>query len=322
MNRIILVLITGLLSLSTGTFADNVSVDSKGNISIGVLNINGNFEVTGELGKYAIVGYSMSTAAGVYGINIPGNNYGVLGDDQYGVYGSASGADGIGVYGMALYSGSAMNYGGYFEASGIYGYGVFGIAHGINGIGVVGSGGNIDFYAAGSGLNYMPFTGAHEVILSNEISENIKTGMIVSVTGQAKIREDRDGIISISSTLPTVRLSGRPNDKAVFGVYVKESSLPEGHWYEKREGEKFGIVNALGEGRVWVTNMNGDIEVGDYITTSSVPGYGQRQEDDVLHSYTLGKAIEDVDWDYVAETIDFMGQKLKIYLVAVVYTSG
>jgi hypothetical protein len=101
-----------------------------------------------------------------------------------------------------------------------------------------------------------------------------------------------------------------------------ESPLPENHWYEKKSGERFGAINALGEGRVWVSNFNGDIHAGDYITTSVVPGYGQLQDDDLLHSYTLGKATETVDWSSLKDTIEFNGHTYKIYLIAVVYTSG
>ncbi len=71
-----------------------------------------------------------------------------------------------------------------------------------------------------------------------------------------------------------------------------------------------------------MSNISGEIEVGDYITTSSIPGYGQKQDDDLLHSYTLGKAIESVDWDSVDSNIEFNGQIFKVYLIAVVYTSG
>jgi len=96
-------------------------------------------------------------------------------------------------------------------------------------------------------------------------------------------------------TLPTVWLADTPSDKPVFGVMILESLLPEVHWYKAVEGERFGFVSALGEGRVWVTNLNGDIEAGDYITSSVITGYGQKQSDDLLHSSTLGKETEDVD---------------------------
>ena len=111
-------------------------------------------------------------------------------------------------------------------------------------------------------------------------------------------------------------------DKAVFGAVVSSRPLPEGHWYEAKEGERFGVVNALGEGRVWVTDRNGNIEAGDYITTSEIPGYGQKQDDDLLHSYTFGKAMESIDWSRVGEKISHQGKQYKAYLIAVVYTSG
>jgi hypothetical protein len=189
-------------------------------------------------------------------------------------------------------------------------------------IGVVAYGGSYDFYANGTGANYGPFTGAHDVSFSNDFPYEILPGTIVSVTGETQVRMKKDGSVSLSSTLPSVELSNKANDKAVLGVLVKESFLPTDHWYDKNEGKRFGIVNALGEGRVWVTDVNGTIETGDYITTSSIAGYGQRQDDDLLHSYTLGKAIETVDWDAVSETVEFKGKDYNVYLIAVVYTSG
>jgi len=50
--------------------------------------------------------------------------------------------------------------------------------------------------------------------------------------------------------------------------------------------------------------------------------YGQRQNDEVLHSYTLGKGIETIDWDSVIDTVVYNGEAYKAYLIAVVYTSG
>jgi hypothetical protein len=121
-----------------------------------------------------------------------------------------------------------------------------------------------------------------------------------------------------------VKLSDTPADKKVLGVVVQEHSLDKDHWYVSaiHEHDRFGIVNALGDGRVWVTNINGDIEAGDYITTSSVPGYGQRQNDDLLHSYTLGKATETINWDTVTETVVYGGNVYTAYPIAVIYTSG
>jgi hypothetical protein len=228
------------------------------------------------------------------------------------VFGQSNGSSGYGVKGWASNTGDVKNYGGHFNASGS------------KGIGVYGAGRAYDFYAAGSGANYGSFTGAHEVKLSADFPENVKPGMIVSVTGETQVRQIDAKDISFSSTLPTVQLSDMTNDSKVLGVLISELPLPEEHWYinELNDGDRFGCVNALGEGRVWVTDINGDIEVGDYITTSLVAGYGQKQDDDLLHSYTLGKAIESVNLSKYTTTVEFNDGTYKAYPIAVVYTSG
>jgi hypothetical protein len=41
------------------------------------------------------------------------------------------------------------------------------------------------------------------------------------------------------------------------------------------------IVNSLGEGGIMVVNSDGNIENGDYITSSDYLGYGEKQDDDL-----------------------------------------
>ncbi|MGB3479442.1 MAG: hypothetical protein WBB67_09805 [bacterium] len=286
--------------------------------------------------------YVQGDIRGIYGSGI---SCGVDGQSEngYGVYGNSNNGKGVygysysndGVYGMSMNGTGVYGWSNNYDAVsgnsssgvGVYAHstdyhGMYGVS--TNGIGVRGHGATYDFYAAGPGTNYGPFTGAHEVELSDDFPENIKSGMIVSVTGKAKIRKTDEGKISFSTTLPTVQLSDAPDDSKVFGVLISECPLGKDHWYfnEVDKDDRFGIANALGEGRVWVTSINGDIDAGDYITTSAIAGYGQRQSDALLHSYTLGKAIEDIDWSKVTETVEFNGKTYKAYPIAVVYTSG
>ncbi len=293
---------------------------------------------------------------GVYGsVTNTGNG------TNYGGYFSAAGMSGRGVYGEATNTGNVENYGGYFIADGESGTGVFGsstgasgigiighsagagswgirgnsegdtgqgvhgTAYGENGIGVYGAGGGYDFYAGSSGsstTDYGTFTGAHDVRFADLMPEKVDSGMIVSVTGRVAVPPPDAGGEPISSTLPSVVLSSQVKDKNIFGVIVKEGPLPFAHWYRGTQKERFGIVNALGEGRVWVSNINGPVMVGDYITSSRIPGYGQRQEDDLLHSYTVGKVTETIDWQKPCKTVIFEGRKIKLHLICVVYTSG
>jgi hypothetical protein len=248
---------------------------------------------------------------GVYvkttGYNSEGIYVETTGEDAEGVYVKTTGEEAEGFYAYTTGVGS----------EGVYAYSE-------KDVGVRSNGKTYDFYAGGPGTNYGPFTGAHEVKLSADFPENVTPGMIVSFTGETQIRQIDGRNISFSSTLPTVQLSDTPDDSKVLGVLISESPLPEEHWYinDSIEGDRFGIVNALGEGRVWVTDINGDIEAGDYITTSLVAGYGQKQDDDLLHSYTLGKAIESVNWGKLTTTVEFNGQTCNAYPIAVVYTSG
>ena len=56
------------------------------------------------------------------------------------------------------------------------------------------------------------------------------------------------------------------------------------------------IVNSLGEGGICVSNTNGNIENGDYLQSSDLLGYGEKQDDDLLHNYTIAKATIDCDF--------------------------
>jgi hypothetical protein len=320
--------------------ADAVRGEASGTGNIA--NFGGQFIAQGDTGR-GIRAAALSTADAInYGGYFEAN--GVRGR---GVFGLATGSAGWAVRGQATATGAAANVGGYFSADGDSGiavqgtslaegfivanYGGFFTAAGGSGRGVLGRGGvygvqgegsSFDFYASGAGTNYGPFTGAHEVQLGAGFPASPKTGLIVATAGPAKVRIDAKGRTSISSTLPTVRLADCPLDKTVLGVLVGETSLPKDHWYPAAAGDRFGVVNALGEGRVWVCDAAGPVEMGDYITTSTAPGYGQRQSDDLQHAYTVGKVIERVDWSQVTETIEINGQVYKVYLIAVVYHCG
>jgi hypothetical protein len=328
---------------ASGTEGRGVFGQANGSSGIGVkgwasdegnvYNYGGHFLASGIHGRGVHAEATGTAGLGIYARGYDGVEGVATGSYGYGVHGVspngtgvyAESYDGRGVYGYSRewygVSGDSRN------NNGVNGYswdsaGVKGFSE--NNIGVLGDGKTYDFYAFGPGTNYGPFTGAHEVKLSADFPENVTPGMIVSVNGETQVRQIDGRNISFSSTLPSVQLSDTPNDSRVLGVLISESPLPKGHWYinESIEGDRFGSVNALGEGRVWVTDINGDIGAGDYITTSLVAGYGQKQGDTVLHSYTLGKAIESPKWSKVTTTVEFNGQTYKAYPIAVVYTSG
>jgi hypothetical protein len=239
-----------------------------------------------------------SDNAAVYGEHAVRNYYGkgVEGRGKYmGVYGWTDSTD-------------STSYGGYFSGSPWAAAGTH--------YGVYAQGKTYDFYAAGPGTNYGPFTGAHEVTLSNDFGE-VTPGMLVSATGNTVFREG-----SISATVMEVEPSNRPQDKAVLGALVAEQESFGGTWHEFGDGVRFASVNSLGEGMLLVTNYGGDIKNGDLITTSPIPGMGMLQDDDLMHSYTAGKSTQNVDWDSVTDTVIFEGKAYKKALITVTYHAG
>jgi hypothetical protein len=88
---------------------------------------------------------------------------------------------------------------------------------------------------------------------------------------------DKDGI-SIEDTIPVVALSRNKKDNRVFGVL----GSPKRSTNDKNRL----IVNSIGEGAICVSNTNGNIENGDYVQSSNLSGYGEKQDDDLLHNYT------------------------------------
>ncbi len=293
-----------------GVFGRSDSTEGIGVLGAGAATTGNNVGVWGQssstagTGVFGYVGTATGLTTGVWGQSESTSGSGVYGDATAatgftnGVYGRSESTSGAGVFGYATATSGTT-------------WGVYGRSDSASGFG---------FYAESAGTDYGPFTGGHEARLARGEGE-VVPGMVVSVTGRAERREE-NGVVTLSSTLPTVALSRRANDPSVFGVLVAASKLHEDHWYLASDGERFATVNALGEGRVWVTDANGSIQAGDYLTTSDIAGYAQRQGDGVLRNYTLGKAIETIDWDAVTETVEHGGEAHKRALLAVVYTSG
>ena len=292
--------------------------------------VQGESESDKGIGVYGIARATSGATHGVRGVALSTTGTGVAGyagsggGQNFGVSGTSASSFGVGVAGFND-TPNGFTHGVYGRSGSSSGIGVSGFAAHISGggIGVNGAANSAsgwDFYASGSGIDYGPFTGSHEARLWEGFGA-VESGMVVRVTGETQVRR-KQGSVDLSSTLPTIRLASRAEDSAVFGVVVSEIDLPEGHWYEVRDGDRFASVNALGEGRVWVTDSSGPIRAGDYLTTSDIPGYAARQRDGILRNFTLGKAIETVDWDEITDTVEHDGETHKRVLLAVVYVSG
>ena len=160
------------------------------------------------------------------------------------------------------------------------------------------------------------FTGQHGNIMNTTI-DNSYVGLIVSSTGKY-INANNTLQASINESLPVCIISNSDNDKKVFGVISDKEDTSDkrstGTGSYKSISKKANIneqrmyINSVGEGAIWVCNKNGTLENGDYISSSTVPGYGVKQADDLLHNYTVAKITCDCNFS----TTKIVKQKLKV----------
>jgi len=214
-----------------------------------------------------------------------------------------------------------------------------------------GAGGTATIKRAVDSLEANTFTGQHlcepvvEDLLNNRQDY---VGLIVCSTGDYKrfdnVKEDwvtgKEGV-TINEALPRVGLSNYPKDKAVFGVISNMPNEyvvnPDTGDYERDEDgvaidfsdikENQLRINSLGEGALWVCNVSGALENGDYITTCEIPGHGMKQDDDLLHNYTVAKITQDCNFNlsssaYICEEFEFSGSIYRKAFVGCTYHCG
>jgi len=122
--------------------------------------------------------------------------------------------------------------------------------------------------------------------------------------------------------LPKIELSRKKKDKRVFGVLGDKRRT-------NNRPERM-IVNSVGEGGIWVCNSNGNIDNGDYIQSSDYLGYGERQENDLLHNYIVAKATIDCSFELDSpyyeckeiDDLDINGNKLRVAFFSCSYHCG
>ena len=158
------------------------------------------------------------------------------------------------------------------------------------------------------------FTGQHKSKSVNDtIYDNVDdyVGLICYATGEyatydfenETCNSDASGI-TINDSMPVIDLCNTKKDKRVYGVISNkedtEREMGYGRFVSKlpsANDEPRVIVNGIGEGAIWIVNTNGNLENGDYIQSSNVAGYGEKQDDDLLHNYTVAKITCDCDFD-------------------------
>jgi hypothetical protein len=161
---------------------------------------------------------------------------------------------------------------------------------------------------------------------------------LIVVSAGKYINTDMSEKPSINESLPTILLSNIRNKKSVWGVISNvEDKNDQTREYrmgvfvsvmtKQNEDDNRIIVNSIGEGGIWVCNINGNLENGDYITTCEIPGYGMKQDDDLLHNYTVAKITQDCSFElnnpnYDCVEFEFSGSTYRKAFVGCTYHCG
>ena len=295
-----LVTFTNLETSSGTTFIDG------GNIKTNTISVS-------KLTAGLLVGYTFRTGTG----NTPNgnafevNSVGTVWADN--IFGGISQFDNFN-YNAPSVTGYTTNNRNY---PGIAGYAFTGNtaagAHGVRGqsfetgaAGFVGGANNYDFYADGTGTNYGPFTGNHDILVP--VGQLLTVGDLV-VDVQCVAKKDW------SNAVFEVTQSTQPNQAGCRGVFIgslvplsqvqpavfidswvtvddQPVAVMTAQYEAIKDQYLYGSMSCLGEGLIQVTGEAGNIAVDTLLVTSSTAGVAMAQSDDVIRSSTVAKARE------------------------------
>ncbi|HOX96895.1 MAG TPA: hypothetical protein PL066_00875, partial [bacterium] len=283
---------------------ERMEISSTGLVGINTAPTTGytlHVETSSATSTYgAIRGESTSASYGVYGISVSGNalqgisstGRGVRGEatsttavTNYGGSFLASGTTGIGVFGEA----SAGSYGGYFQntsgpAAGFNRQTDDGVVVNIRQAGT--TEGTIT--VSGTTVSYTAFTGSHYAWPSQEIDR----GYLVSFNNDNKYLNGNEK----SEVIYGVDITTKANSKDVLGSYLSIQTPKE-----ELSVENPALVMAVGNGDMWVADNGSNLEVGDYLISSDVPGHAMKVTDEYPVAYVVARVAENVDWSKVEE---------------------
>ncbi|MDG4674492.1 hypothetical protein P9A16_25510 [Shinella sp. 838] len=176
-------------------------------------------------------------------------------------------------------------------------------------IGRASANGGYAFYAQNGG--YGPFTGQHDAMIRPDVA--LVEGDIV-VDLRVLLRR------GIDDTLTEVEVANQRAQKGALGVVSRRVAQDRkfgGYFAVLPRDDDFGlptlmerlichkydrlVVNSVGEGQINVCGRGGDIAAGDLLITSSMRGKAERQDDEIVYSFTVAKAREDVTFTHPDE---------------------
>lgn len=110
----------------------------------------------------------------------------------------------------------------------------------------------------------------------------------IDIDGETKIRKKRAIITkeaSLKEQLFMTRICRTRNSKAAIGVWGGRNELGQ------------DLVLSIGTGVIIVTNKGANLDIGDYVISSDVPGAVEKQGDDLYRNTTVAKVTEPIIWE-------------------------
>ena len=154
--------------------------------------------------------------------------------------------------------------------------------------------GSITVNASGT-LTYGTFTGSHLV----NVNEDAVEGMLISLTGNNEYIDNKNqsGEIIYGGTVNQVE--NAPN---IIGSYFGNQEISE--------GRKSDLVMAVGNGSMWVVDNGEDLQIGDYLISSSIEGHATKDNGKYEVANIIARVAEPVNWKTETKMINGVKHKL------------
>lgn len=175
----------------------------------------------------------------------------------------------------------------------------------ITAAGIVGSASGHSFYTYRGTVG--PFTASHDALIPKDVPTEM--GMVLEDVSCIARKGISDALFSVRPVhgVTSKRRAGVVSSRRPLSEFVpaalcggfddKGRAIKPEAWGELCAKYDHVTMNAVGEGHVLVCGANGDIEQGDFITSSGLPGIGMRQDGDGLMAYTIAQARESIHFD-------------------------
>lgn len=172
------------------------------------------------------------------------------------------------------------------------------------------------------------FTGKHRCVYTDKVRRSetdligklvIASGKYCGLNGHTKPELDE--------AIPVVRLCKKANDSRVFGVFGGFEEKGEFHIgnITFRTGAKYGnvkraVIQSVGEGCLWVCDINGKVKNGDFLCSSPIPGYAMKQSEDMYLNKTVAKATTSCTFRKdLSKRVRYKGKTYKCAFIGVTY---